>query len=90
MTPLHYYFIGQFDSDAKLLTLLNAGANPNIKSTDGVTPLMIACDAGDVEGIKLLLSSGGADPGIQDENGKRAIDYLDESEASRQVRSLLR
>ncbi|WP_082519028.1 ankyrin repeat domain-containing protein [Leifsonia sp. Leaf336] len=44
-----------------LAMLLEAGADPNETSTDGVTALMDAAESGDPECVKLLLEAG-ADP----------------------------
>ena len=38
--------------------LLDAGANPNVKDRDGMTPLMIACNAGQKEIAEALLAKG--------------------------------
>ena len=38
--------------------LLDAGANPNVKDRDGMTPLMVACNAGQKEIAEALLAKG--------------------------------
>src|SRR5205085_11099693 len=52
--------------------LLNAGANSNIQNTDGVTPLMFACDNKKERIVNLLLNKG-ANCLINDKNGNTAL-----------------
>ena len=52
--------------------LLEAGANPNIQDSNGVTPLMGAIAIGSVEGVAMLLDSG-ASPNIPNKVGFNAI-----------------
>lgn len=56
-TPL-MYGLGHRDM-AKLL--LERGANPNFRTSQGVTPLHLAVDVGSVDGVRALLEAG-ADP----------------------------
>ncbi|MDR3562134.1 MAG: ankyrin repeat domain-containing protein [Negativicutes bacterium] len=52
--------------------LLQHGADPNMKSTDGLTPLMQA----NSDNMVKLLDQYGADPKICDENGNTAFMYF--------------
>lgn len=54
--------------------LLKHGADPNLCSDDGMTPLHIASIWGRVENIKLLIGCSG-DPSKQDFEGLSAFDY---------------
>jgi uncharacterized protein len=53
--------------------LLSKGANPNIASNRGFTPLMRAAGHGNIEVVKLLLKSG-ANINLRDINRKTAYD----------------
>ncbi len=66
-TCLHWAARGGSKSIAK--TLLDAGAQPNAKNYDGMTPLFFATS---VDVCKLLLDSG-ADPSIRDESNVTAL-----------------
>ena len=54
--------------------LLSAGANPNIQSRDGVTPLMMAAKCNYQEGVEALLNAG-ADVNTQSSSGGSALHY---------------
>ena len=72
-TPLH---IAQNNINL-FHTLLELGADPNVKADDGGTPLHV--NVYNQNNIKALLE-GGADPNIKDNNGKTpllsAVEYL--------------
>jgi ankyrin repeat protein len=53
--------------------LLSAEANPNVKTSEDWTPLMMAARGGDPAIVELLLRSG-ADVGMQNDDGKTALD----------------
>ena len=55
--------------------LLDAGANVDIRNTDGTTPLATAVFFGHPEVVKLLLEEG-ADPTAQNLKGEKASDYV--------------
>ena len=69
-----------------ILALLNARADPNVLF-DGQTPLMIAADE-NVNAIQILLEAG-ADPNIQNEEGKTVLDLAIEDGAE-EIYDLLR
>ncbi|XP_032232827.2 uncharacterized protein LOC5508150 isoform X2 [Nematostella vectensis] len=52
---------------------LDAGADPNVRSVDGLTPVHVAAMWGKKECLKLLLSRGG-NPYDEDDDGLTAID----------------
>ena len=54
--------------------LIKAGADPNIRSKDGQTALVIAVGAGDEKSVETLLKAG-ADPDIADSMGVSARKY---------------
>jgi ankyrin repeat protein len=54
--PLHYAMLGK--NVAVVEALLDAHANPNAESHFGVTPLNVAIEADNVEGVRLLLRRG--------------------------------
>ncbi|MFP6751965.1 MAG: ankyrin repeat domain-containing protein, partial [Pirellulaceae bacterium] len=55
--------------------LLDAGANVDVRNTDGTTPLATAVFFGHPEVVKLLLEEG-ADPAAQNLKGEKASDYV--------------
>ena len=55
--------------------LLNAGAKTDQFDYQGMTPLMLAAEKGEVETIKVLLKHG-ADPELQNKHGQTAKDYV--------------
>lgn len=52
--------------------VLKLGVNPNIRNSDGDTPLCAAVRADKVDAVSALLQ-GGADPDFSQENGSRAV-----------------
>ncbi|MBX3381592.1 MAG: ankyrin repeat domain-containing protein [Phycisphaeraceae bacterium] len=65
------------DSDVPagvIVMLVKRGGNVNAQSADGLTPLMIACDRGDIEKVKVLLASD-CKTGIKDKYGSTALDW---------------
>uniref|UniRef100_UPI00398E7CF2 uncharacterized protein n=1 Tax=Pristiophorus japonicus TaxID=55135 RepID=UPI00398E7CF2 len=60
-----------------LKLLLQHGANPNVRSSEDLTPLHVAASWGCVTSVKLLLRNG-ADPTLLDQDGLRAVDLAKE------------
>ncbi|MBS0188376.1 MAG: ankyrin repeat domain-containing protein [Planctomycetes bacterium] len=73
MTPMHMAAEGDAPTDVIVL-LVKRGGNIDAQSAAGLTPLMIACDRGDVEKVKVLLASG-AKTSIKDKDGSTALDW---------------
>ncbi len=72
LAPLHLAVVRHPD---KVAALLNAGANPNAKTPDGLTPLHLAAQSGSYDAVVLLLSEG-ADPHATLSNDKTALHAL--------------
>ena len=77
-TPLHYCFLGNQASLACVGGLLMRAVDPNEGDDEGRTPLMMACCACAVTNIPVIrkLIDFGADPVLQDREGKDSFDYL--------------
>lgn len=69
--PLHY---AAHQGDVRIVDrLLKAGANPNARSANGTTPLMMGAMSGVVEVARALIKAG-ADPKLRNVNQDRAED----------------
>jgi serine/threonine-protein phosphatase 6 regulatory ankyrin repeat subunit B len=55
--------------------LVKHGANINKRDANGATPLIVACKAQKAKVAASLIAKG-ADPGIQDTHGNKALDYV--------------
>lgn len=73
MTPMHMAAEGDAPTTV-IIMLVKRGGNVDAQSAAGLTPLMIACDRGDVEKTKVLLSNG-CKAGIKDRDGSTALDW---------------
>ncbi|XP_072924178.1 uncharacterized protein [Hemitrygon akajei] len=60
-----------------LKLLLQYGADPNVRSSEDLTPLHVAASWGCIKCVKLLLRNG-ADPGLLDQDGQSAVDLARE------------
>ncbi|XP_040275774.1 LOW QUALITY PROTEIN: ankyrin repeat and LEM domain-containing protein 1 [Bufo bufo] len=56
-----------------LTLILQHGGNPNVRSTDDLTPVHVAASWGCCKALLFLLRKGG-DPSIQDQDGNTALD----------------
>ena len=72
LTPLHLAVVRHPD---KVAALLDAGANPDARTPDGLTPLHLAAQSGSYDVVALLLSEG-ADPHATLSNDKTALHAL--------------
>jgi hypothetical protein len=74
--PLLNFIIQYYIGNSSILVnfLINRGADVNIKSDDGLTPLMVAVDNNDIDSVKLLLKAN-AELEHQDEFGYTALAY---------------
>lgn len=71
VTPL-LFVLGSSVNKRGLAALLASGANPNLPSTAGVTPMNLAARAKDPDLLRMFLKSGG-DPNLRDEEGLTLI-----------------
>jgi len=69
-TALHW--AAQLNRPDLVKSLLEAGANANVKTRYGVAPLTLACVNGSAAVVELLLARG-ADPGVANEEGATAL-----------------
>jgi ankyrin repeat protein len=74
-TPLHRALMDESKSDAKVIMLLDAGADPDINNAAGQTPLHIAVVQGREEIVSMLLEKG-ASPRAYDELGQTPLDFV--------------
>ncbi|GMV24836.1 MAG: hypothetical protein AMXMBFR58_08670 [Phycisphaerae bacterium] len=91
MTALNIACGGAEDSNPVVAALLEAGADPRIADTDGVTPLMRAADRGDSARAAMLLKAG-APVDVKDGSGRTAYDWAiaRDDDAGRAVAELLK
>ncbi|XP_064619219.1 uncharacterized protein LOC135482788 [Lineus longissimus] len=73
ITPFHYVVGGAEDKQDLTALFLCYHANPNVRSSEGLTPLHVAATWGREESVRLLLQNG-ASPNAQDENGQTALE----------------
>ena len=75
ITPMHWACgLGDTASHLDIVKLLlERGGNPNVKSSDGVTPLHVAASWGFLAILKTLVSHGG-DPWFEDQDGFNSWD----------------
>ena len=78
-TPLHSAVADEASAHVKDLVrmLLDAGADPNARSTTDGTPLHTAAFTGNVAVLQMLLAAGG-DPDAPDQRGHTPLDYARE------------
>eukprot|EP00929_Paragymnodinium_shiwhaense_P011272 TRINITY_DN1167_c0_g3_i1.p1 TRINITY_DN1167_c0_g3~~TRINITY_DN1167_c0_g3_i1.p1 ORF type:complete len:209 (+),score=53.12 TRINITY_DN1167_c0_g3_i1:67-693(+) len=69
--------------------LLAAGADPNIASSSGRTPLMSAAGNGLLQMVELLVNEGKADLLQHDERGRTAFDVALRAETARREQAIL-
>ncbi len=78
------------EGDAPRIVLALSEADPNIRDSEGRTPLMLAAKSGDFEAVRRLLW-GGAKADVKDNKAKIAKEYLDtEGEAYAPLSIILR
>ena len=62
---------------------LSAGADPDTRNEDDITPLHVAAWQNPESSVIAALIEVGADPGARDEEGKTPFDYAQDNEALR-------
>jgi uncharacterized protein len=87
ITPL-LYVMGSSVNKRGLAALLASGANPNLPSTGGVTPMSFAARAKDPELLRMFLKSGG-NANLRDEEGLTLIGLAARDQRWDNVDSLL-
>lgn len=75
------------DNIKYIISLLEAGANPNIQNQDGKTLLHYVAERNDTDGIGFLLKAG-ADPNVQDRSEKTPFQYVTEHNCLRALKDL--
>jgi len=68
--------------------LLDLGADPNRATGEGITPLMLAAELGNLEFVQALLRRG-ANPNAKDGNGDTALHAANAKEGAHNVKELL-
>lgn len=84
-TPLHYAATGGHQAIAAFL--LDQNAYIDADAPNGNTPLMMAALYGNAETVKLLLDAG-ADPGLRNRAGQRALDLARQGSRPDAIRML--
>lgn len=75
---MHFAIISeQPDAPEIVESLLEAGANPNLQTADGNTPLHLAVRENAPQIIQILLAHG-ADPNIENRHGQKPVDLIKE------------
>ncbi len=73
LTPLMYSIINK--NYEMMMLFLNCGASVKMCDFKCVTPLMLACQVGQLKMVQILADSYHADVDTQDENGLCALHY---------------
>ena len=91
MSPLHLIAGHETEEASNVLEYCAQHANPNVKSSEGLTPVHVAALWGRLQNLKCLISHGG-DINQTDVEGNNALDFArtsDESNATACLKFLL-
>ena len=79
MTALmHSLYFSSYPNTDKIRILIEAGTDVNARDMNGKTPLMYAACYCSDSGIITLLLDAGADASLCNEDGRCAVDYIEE------------
>ncbi|KAG5655135.1 hypothetical protein KAF25_001908 [Fusarium avenaceum] len=88
VSPLHIVSGGGSASNFLIQKLLGKGARVSMRTNKGRTPLHVACRAGSIDKLTILLESG-ADPTECDEEGANALHYAAQHRHGEAIRTIL-
>ncbi|XP_071965057.1 uncharacterized protein [Antedon mediterranea] len=75
VSPFHLAVGLDSKASLKLVELcIQYGGDPNVRSHEGMTPVMVAASWGRFQALQVLLANGG-DPKLRDEDDKNALDH---------------
>lgn len=81
--PIHFTCFPQSNGNpAALNVLIGQKVDLNVRSSEGLTPLMLACRHGLLEHVKALLETKKINMNLEDRNKKKALDYAQGYEAT--------
>jgi ankyrin repeat protein len=87
-SPLHIMSGGGSASKFMIQKLIEKGARISTRTNKGETPLHVACRAGNIDNLTILLESG-ADPTECDEEGANALHYAAQRGHGETIRTIL-
>ncbi|WP_419247488.1 ankyrin repeat domain-containing protein [Wolbachia endosymbiont of Rhagoletis indifferens] len=76
------------DNIKYIISLLEAGADPNIQNQNGKTLLHYVAERNDIDGIGYFLEVIKANPNMRDQSGKTPFEYVTEHECRQALKDL--